>query len=85
LNQIADRRQRVEEKMRVDLRAERPELGLGRQLRDFLLAPLAFVPFVRSRMASMRRPISDAIAPRAARSSESSRRPPMSSDTSIVY
>ena len=76
LNQIADRRQRVEEEVRVDLRAQRPQLGLGRELADLLLAQLALVAFRVSRMASIRRPSSDAIASSAAWSSESSRRPP---------
>ena len=38
LNQVADRRQRVEEKVRIDLRAQRPQLGFGRELADLLLA-----------------------------------------------
>ena len=38
LDQVADRRQRIEQEVRIDLGAERAQLGFGRQLADFLLA-----------------------------------------------
>ena len=47
LNEIADRRERVEEEVRIDLRAQRAQLGFGHQPADFLLAELALVPFAR--------------------------------------
>ena len=60
LDQVADGGERVEQEVRVDLGAQRPQLGLAGQLADFLLAQLARVALVRdSRIASMRRPTSD--------------------------
>ena len=38
LDQIANRRQRIEQKVRIDLRAERAQLGFCGQLADFLFA-----------------------------------------------
>jgi hypothetical protein len=79
LNQITDRRQRVEEEVRVSLRPQRAQLRLGRQLRDLLLAHFALVAL---------RADADAVDPArggdrrridAERSSESSRLPPVSS------
>ena len=46
LDQVADRGQRVEQEMRIDLRAQRPELRFGRELADLLLADLALVALV---------------------------------------
>ena len=47
LDQVSDRRERIEQEMRIELRAERAQLGLRRQLADFLLAKSAIVPLGR--------------------------------------
>ena len=82
LNQVADRRQRVEQEMRIDLRAQRPQLGLGGQLADLLLAQLARVALVREAdrvdaAADERRrsPRARRGRPRAAAGRRSARRP----------
>ena len=79
LNQVADRRQRVEQEVRVDLRAQRAQLGFGRQLADLLLAQLALVALARD-PDGVDAPRDDhARSPRAcATSSDSRRRPPVS-------
>ena len=46
LDQVADRRQRVEEEVRIELCAQGAELGLGREPADFLLARLPLVALV---------------------------------------
>ena len=47
LDQVADGRQRVEQEVRIDLRAQRLQLGLGRQLLHLLFAQLRLVALVR--------------------------------------
>src|SRR5204862_5498939 len=47
LNQITDRRQRVEQEVRIDLAAERSQLRFGGKAADFLHADLAVRAFAR--------------------------------------
>ena len=54
-NQVADGRQRVEQKVRVDLRAQGAQFGLGREAHDLLFAQPLVITLVPRRIASMRR------------------------------
>ena len=78
LDQVADGRQRVEEEVRIDLRAQGAQLRFGGELAVVLLAELALVTFPRDakRVDAARDQDRDRL--QAAVSSDSSRRPPWS-------
>jgi hypothetical protein len=77
LNEVPDGRQRVEQEVRVDLRAQGAQLRFRCELPiSCSRIPRLYRSFVM-RMASIRRATTTAIDSRVARSSDSNRRPPL--------
>ena len=86
LNQIADRGQRVEQEMGIDLRPQRSKLGFARELcRSPARASRARTVRSSSGWRRYAAPPATAMASSVARSSERNRRPPVSAEIVIAY